>query len=176
MHCSARSARSAVWALETSLRCDLRGAEAEADYTCIEKRALARLHPQHAIVLQARLARIAYGLRGNAADAAEASRRISLAEIALASARLLLEPFDLQKADLLFRLGFFHHTLGTLSPAGSEAARAAYHAGSACLLESAEQFAFVCGREEKPTRAAQELAALCMRSLRAARDHQPGSV
>ena len=50
--------------------------------------------------------------------------------------------------------------------AGSEAARAAYHAGSRCLLESSQQFAFVCGREEKPTRAARELAALCMRSLK----------
>ena len=49
------------------------------------------------------------------------------------------------------------------------AAREAYHAGSRCLLESAQQFAFVCGKEEKPTRAARELAALCMRSLKAAR-------
>ena len=73
------------------------------------------------------------------------------------------------QADLLFRLGSWHHALGALSPAGSAAAREAYHAGSRCLLESAQQFAFVCGREEKPTRAARELAALCMRSLKAAR-------
>ena len=158
-----------MWSLEAGLRLSLAEAEAEADYSRVEQRALARLHPQHAIVLQARLARIAYGLKGNAADAAEARRRISLAEVALQSARQLLEPFDTQKADLLFRLGSWHHALGALSPAGSEAAQAAYHEGSRCLLESSQQFAFVCGREEKPTRAARELAALCMRSLKAAR-------
>ena len=67
------------------------------------------------------------------------------------------------------RGGHTRGILGALSPAGSAAAREAYHAGSRCLLESAQQFAFVCGKEEKPTRAARELAALCMRSLKAAR-------
>ena len=118
---------------------------------------------------QVRLSRLAYCVRDVAADAAEARRRIELAEEALATARPLLEPFDPQKADLLFRLGSWQHALGVMSQAGSEEARAAFHAGSRSLLESAQQFALVCGEAEKPTAAAKELAGLCMRSLRAAR-------
>ena len=65
-----------MWSLEAGLRLSLAQAEAEGDYSRLEQQALSRLHPDHAIVLQvrspvitppqhallrqARLARIAY--------------------------------------------------------------------------------------------------------------------
>lgn len=208
--CSGRTEAAALWALERSLRAQLRstsdgggeggGAAAEAAFDALEAAALRRLHPDHALLLQIRLARIAYALSGAAADAADAARRIGLAEEALASARKLLEPYDPQKADLLFKLGAWRrararappsrhtpshpasaptsktlsptparHALASFSPKGSEAACAAYHAGGAALLESAQQFGLVCGADAPPTAAARQLAALCMQGLKAAR-------
>ena len=172
--CGGASEAAQVWALDAILRRRLRhagvGPEAAPQYERIERAVLgAGFHPNHALVLQCRLARLAYCVHGAAADAADAARRCGLAEAALATATALLEPFDAQKAELLFKLGSWRQQLGALSPPRSDEARAAYHAGGAALLESARQFAFVCGKDAKPTVAARELAALCMRSLKLAR-------
>ena len=172
--CGGTSEAAQVWALDAILRRRLRnagvGAEAAEEYDRIERDVLrAGFHPNHALVLQCRLARLAYCVHGAAADRADAERRCSLAEAALETATALLEPFDAQKAELLFKLGSWRQQLGALSPPRSDEARAAYHAGSSALLESARQFEFVCGKDAKPTASARELAALCMRSLKSAR-------
>ena len=159
--------------------------------------ALTRVHPNHALLLQARLLLVAFGFRG-AADASS-DGKLQAAQVALALAERLLPGVpDAQKADLLFQVGVAHY--GRVHHARSVAmqAAAAYqaprdHGGgqpqhraaavqaaqvaaeasqatATAMLASARIWAAVCseGEAAAPCVAAKQFADLCLQQMAAA--------
>ena len=149
--------------------------------------ALNRCHPNHALLLQARLALVAFGF-----DDSDGSpqRKLVAAQEALLLAERILPPADAQKADLLFQIGVGLHAQaqrvmaeGRLAVAHApadaqkqrDAARAAARgaaeatkAAAEAMVRSARQWSSVQseGIRAAPCKAAKEFAELCLSQLR----------
>ena len=103
--------------------------------------ALRTCHPNHAIVLQARLALVAFGFDdsdedeapGATTDCTGLQRKLHAATEALQLAERILPQDDPQKADLLFQMGCAQHEIAhrTMTAAKRQLAMAATEAGRA---------------------------------------------
>jgi hypothetical protein len=108
--------------------------------------ALTFCHPNHNIVLQARLMLVAFGFGGSVqldGDAAAVRSRLAAVDEALAQAERLLPVCDSgQLADLFFTKGLTHHRLAhfTRTTAGTTAAAYELRAAAAAMLRSARAF------------------------------------
>lgn len=152
----------------------------EATLRTLIEDALLRCHPNHALLLQCRLALVAFGFddegdsgRGGhlARGAGSIVRKLAAAEDALLLAERILPAHDAQKGDLLFQIGLGRHTLAqaALRSAATERerARALLRASAEAFLTGAVQFAAVLSAGERagPACAARQFAQLSMKQL-----------
>lgn len=131
---------------------------------------LSRCHPNHALVLQARLALVTCATPLYATSMEETRRKIELLNAALHVAGRVLPPYDAQKGDLLFQLGVARNCL-----ASSENDATMLKASIQALLGAVAQFNITFGGESKPAQVSRELANLGMRRLRDMHHRQEGS-
>ena len=141
---------------------------------------LAVCHPNHALVLQARLLLVAFGFDDASASegdnasggASPTHRKLAAAEEALCVARRLLPSADAQIADLLFTIGSGHHALAQQAFAlGDVAGRAEgvnqLREAARAMLDASRTFtdALPSLRAEdngSPAAIARQFATLCM--------------
>ena len=134
----------------------------------------AACHPNHAMLLQARLALVCFGFDDEDEGAHEDRRlreKLAAAEAALQLAWRVLPHPDAQKADLYFQIGLAQHGLARAASASRPSERAAasqlMRAAAESMLRSASQFGAILseGAGSRPAKAAKEFAQLCMRQV-----------
>ena len=149
--------------------------------------ALLRCHPNHAILLQARLALVAFGFQNDdeggepavkqvgraeksRASLARTARKLAAAVGALALAERLLPRFDVQKADLRFQIGLAHHQLASaeLTTAGKEWR---LREAAESMMHSARQFHCSAARarlseQSKPGLVAEQFSQLLIEQIK----------
>ena len=138
--------------------------------------ALKRCHPNHAMLLQARLALLAFGFgdeHGGVGGEAWLRARLAAASEALALAERILPRADQQKGDLHFQMGLAHHRLAQVhlkvtSQAGKRAALNELRSAAAAMLRSSREFRHSCSEGEAagPCVAATEFASLVVEQVR----------
>ncbi len=135
------------------------GAEAAGLLAELIDSALQRCHPNHAIVVEARL--------GLAAWCAPAGGHALLgrADAALAAAERTLPPYDEQRASLLLAIAAACRELGVgeLTAENADEAERLFARGARAALDACRQLRFLYGRDAGPAGRAKELAEACMR-------------
>ncbi|KAL1508562.1 hypothetical protein AB1Y20_004661 [Prymnesium parvum] len=173
--CGGSASEAAVWRWDEARRAELAALEERAadegpseavreEYDGLIGTMLEACHPNHKLLLDARLSKVVHATEAHPSTRAAAESKRLAAHAALTQAARVLPTFDWQKADLHFHLGAASFAIAAAETA-ADAKKEALDAAAKQLLLSVIQFEAVLGQEAPPTRAARDFAALAMRSL-----------